>query len=191
MHIETKFERPEMTFAEMETFLRAGWGDFGKSVAKSWRSINRNFFKGKLEPCPIVITPTSPYGHWIGLCCGDTQNRRANLIYLTIPNQSNQLLADNDTLLHEMLHAYLYQVGEPAAHEDLPWMREITRISAMRGVMIKAQRDKIIKVRQPDGSRKSKRVKPEGSLSQADIARWPHTVSDWPTLGALGTTAQI
>ena len=38
-------------------------------------------------------------------------------------------MADNSTLLHEMLHQYLHERGEESKHNGEPWRREIMRIT--------------------------------------------------------------
>jgi len=37
---------------------------------------------------------------------------------LTVPKDHGSLLADNNTLLHEMIHRLLYERGEPASHDS-------------------------------------------------------------------------
>jgi len=37
-------------------------------------------------------------------------------------------MADSGTLLHEMVHQYLNERGEPAGHDSEGWRREIMRL---------------------------------------------------------------
>jgi hypothetical protein len=48
----------------MRTFLEYGWGEIGMNVFDAWQEFNERFFDDKLKPCPIVLTATSPFGHW-------------------------------------------------------------------------------------------------------------------------------
>lgn len=40
---------------------------------------------------------------------------------LNVPKQHNCLVTDNTTLLHEMIHQYLFEGGEPANHDSDGW----------------------------------------------------------------------
>jgi hypothetical protein len=73
-----------------------------------------------------------------------------------------------------MIHHALDQRGVSPQHADQPWRDEIVRLHfEITGERLDFGRSKVTKVRQPDGTRKSVRVQ-DGSLGQADIARWPH-----------------
>jgi hypothetical protein len=50
---------------------------------------------------------------------------------LNVPTRYDCLVADNATLLHEMVHQYLFERGEPAKHDSDGWRREIMRINIM------------------------------------------------------------
>ena len=110
MHAETNHRRPDITYAEMKAFLTIGWGKLGQRVAETWLAFNKKHFGGKLQPLPITIVNTSPYGHWLGLTCGSLN--RTHLIQLTMPTEAGQLVADRGVLLHEMIHQCLVERGE-------------------------------------------------------------------------------
>jgi hypothetical protein len=171
MFSETDHTRPTITFDQMQTFLETGWGPVGLRVAKHWAEFNDRFFGGQIEPTPIVITQTSPHGHWSGLTCGSGSQKRANLIYLALPSQGCQLTADRGVLLHEMLHAFLMQQGLDPHHDGQPWRNGITRLSQIAGRTIVAMPVKVGKTK----DRKSIRIVAKGSLTQKEISQWPHS----------------
>lgn len=175
MQIETTHVRPDMTADQMRQWLSAGWGELGASIADAFQDLNGQFFDGALRPLPVVPTPVSPYGNWLGLTCGNPHAQAAHVIYLTVPHAGETLVADRSVLLHEMAHAWLFQRGENSAHDGEPWRREIMRLSALAGRLIDVQPVKFAKVRQPDGKRKSVRVQ-QGELSQLEIANWPRSI---------------
>jgi hypothetical protein len=161
---------PRLTRKQMRIFLEYGWGELGLNVFNAWEDFNAHFLDDKLRPIPIVITATSPFGHWYG-CTHWVAQRRVAFIALTAPSNAT-LRSDCGVLLHEMVHAYLVERGEVPDHEGAPWCREITRLSAMLGcpeITVRPQR-----VQRVNG--KVARVTPDGSLSRGDAARWPHSV---------------
>ena len=48
-----------------------------------------------------------------------------------MPKDPGLLLADNNTLLHEMIHQLLFECGEPAGHDSDGWRREIMRLTKL------------------------------------------------------------
>lgn len=89
---------------------------------------------------PIVVTSTQPFGSRVAFCsysAPDQADRprtgRTNkvdrphgrTITLNVPTRYDCLVADNATLLHEMVHQYLFERGEPAKHDSDGWRREI------------------------------------------------------------------
>ena len=140
--------------------------------------------QGGLQPVPIVLTATSPYGHWWGLTTSNPAHNRAHLIELTRPRRF-ELQADRGVLLHEMAHQALAERGDSPAHEHGPWCEEIMRLHhAITGKRIWVCPEKVTKLKaaEPGGKRKSVRVQPpdpqtgEASLGRDAIARWPHSV---------------
>lgn len=75
-----------------------------------------------------------------------------------------------------MAHAWLVQTGQNSKHDGQPWRDEIMRLSKILGSSVLAGKTHVRKVKQPDRTRKSVRAVDEGSLSQAEIASWPHSV---------------
>jgi hypothetical protein len=96
-------------------------------------------------------------------------------------------VADNNTLLHEMVHQLLFERREHAAHDGEPWRREIMRLTKLitgkdiwAGRSLTArQNGKVVRMNKPH---------PQSgmpSLPQAAIARWPHDGLDI-NFGKLG-----
>lgn len=173
-----------MTNDEMKTFLTLGWGKFGARIHAAWCKYNDLYFNNTLKPLPIVPTAILPYGH----CVAYTRGSRgvANHIMLAAPKQGEVLVADKGVLLHEMIHQHLFETGKDPSHAGKPWCDCIVRLNKQIGrKAIHAAPDKFGK----DADRRSFRFKPVceatglASLSQQDIARWPHSVGI--KLGAL------
>ena len=55
-------------------------------------------------------------------------NDEGRTITLNVPTMFTDLIADSGTLLHEMVHQYLNERGEPAGHDSEGWRREIMRL---------------------------------------------------------------
>jgi hypothetical protein len=100
----------------------------------------------------------------------------------------SHLLADNNTLLHEMIHQFLFERGEKAAHADEPWRREIMRLTKqITGKDIWAGASKSVR----QGKHVTKINAPHSetgalSLPQKVIARWPHDGNLGIDFGHLG-----
>ena len=86
------------------------------------------------------------------------------------------LVADNNTLLHEMNHQFLFERGEYPSHDGEPWRREIMRLTKIitgneiwAGPSKTARCDgKVARINAPHPETG------EPSLPQKIIARWPH-----------------
>lgn len=164
----------DFTFAEMERFAAVAWGELGANVARKWAEFNAEYFGGTLRPTPIIITSTLPYGHRVADCIGGLNGGR-RLIRLNVPAKSDVLVADNNTLLHEMIHQYLAERNEKSKHAGDPWCREIMRLNKqITGTAIWAGRSKTFR----EGKRiyRANQSGPNGeqSFTQDQIARWPH-----------------
>jgi hypothetical protein len=79
-------------------------------------------------------------------------------ITLNVPTMFTDLRADSGTLLHEMVHQYLNERGEPAGHDSEGWRREIMRLHELvtgkkiwAGASITKRQDGRIKCPKPDG----------------------------------------
>src|SRR5262249_60684982 len=91
------------------------------------REFNERFFAGALRPVPLVLTNTLPFGKRLAFCSYDP-DRSGRTITLNVPREHKELLADNGVLLHEMIHQYLNERGDDAAHNSEGWRREIMRL---------------------------------------------------------------
>jgi hypothetical protein len=178
-------KKRNFTFADMQKALKVGWGPLGVAVAGCWRAYNAEYFGGRLKPLPIYLTQTSPYGHWIGVTC---YAEAVTHIALTVPSIGRVLVADRGTLLHEMVHQFLYESGENPNHNGEPWRREVMRLhQRLTGTEVWAGAPTVAKVNGRH-SRRLNRPHPEtgvASLTQGAIARWPHSVDI--DLGSLST----
>jgi hypothetical protein len=163
------------TVEDMRRFAGEAWGQFGIKVVERWCEYNTTYFNGALRPVPLVITHTQPFGKRLAFCSYNP-NSTGRTITLNVPKQHNSLLADNDTLLHEMVHQLLFERGENAAHDGQPWRREIMRLTRQitgreiwAGRSVTVRRDKrVVRINAPHPETK------EPSLPQAAIAQWPH-----------------
>jgi hypothetical protein len=168
----------------MQTFLNHGWGEFGEEIFQTWAEYNDRFFKGKLKPIAIVPTPLLPYGHCVGL----TEGTKNMMLAAPSTHHKKELRADRGTLLHEMIHQYLFENGHDAKHAGKPWCDCVMLLhKTVTGDALFCAPDKVGKLK---GTNKSYRFKPTceetgvESLPQKDIARWPHSVG--LKLGAFG-----
>jgi hypothetical protein len=171
---------------DMEKFAEHGWGEFGLAVARKWLEFNRLYFAGKLQPIPIILTPTMPFGKRIADCWSDKDQHGRGLIRLSFPRTPGahggyRLLADNNTLLHEMVHQCLFERGECPKHKSEGWRREIMRLNkAITGREIWAGKPTTKRMPGPDGKLtkivRTNKAHEDGrpSLTQKQIARWPH-----------------
>jgi hypothetical protein len=86
------------------------WGILGGDIADTWRKFNGAYFNDALRPIPLVISQTLPFGKRIGQCSHNPGHYRGGrAITLNLPACGGHLIADNGTLLHEMLHQYLFE----------------------------------------------------------------------------------
>ena len=98
-------------------------------------------------------------------------------ITLNVPTMFTDLMADSGTLLHEMVHQYLNERGEPPGHDSEGWRREIMRLHELvtgkkiwAGASITKRQDgRVVRINAPSSTGKA-------SLTQRQIARWPHAV---------------
>ena len=169
------------TVEDMRRFAGEAWGEFGANVVEQWCAFNAAYFDCVLRPVPLVITYTQPFGKRLAYCSYGSAAGSGRTITLNVPKAKHngrryQLLADNNTLLHEMVHQFLFERGEDAAHLSDGWRREIMRLTKqITGKNIWAGRSKtvrrdggIIRINAPHPETK------EPSLPQKVIARWPH-----------------
>jgi hypothetical protein len=119
------------SFADMERFATEAWGDLDRVIVQQWHHFNARYFAGALRPVPVVITHAQPFGKRLAFCSYAGADRAGRTITLNVPKNHGSLLADNNTLLHEMIHQLLYERGEPAGHDSDSWRREIMRLNKL------------------------------------------------------------
>lgn len=163
------------TVEDMYRFAGEAWGQFCVCVVDQWCKFNADYFDNALKPVPLVLTQTQPFGKRLAFCSHNAI-AGSRTITLNVPKQHKQLLADKNTLLHEMVHQFLFERGENAAHSSEAWRREIMRLTktitgndiwAGRSMTIR-QNKRIVRINAPHPQTK------EPSLPQGAIARWPH-----------------
>jgi len=160
------------TVEDMRRFAGEAWGQLGINVVKRWCEFNTTYFDGTLRPVPLVLTHTQPFGKRLAFCSYNI-NATGRTITLNVPKHHKSLLADNDTLLHEMVHQFLFKRGEYPSHDGEPWRREIMRLTKQiagreiwAGRSVTVRRDKrVVRINAPHPETK------EPSLPQAIIAR--------------------
>jgi hypothetical protein len=178
--------RYTFSLEDMRRFAVEAWGELGDNVVKQWARFNEIFFEGGLRPIPLVITQTQPFGKNIGKCGQGGTWRQGRLIQLNLPLAAGRLVADNCTLLHEVVHQNLQQNMVGSGHQADCWRQEIMRLhNTLTGKEILAGR---YATRRIDGKvTRFNRPHPETnmpSLTQMQIARWPH--DQGIQLGELG-----
>lgn len=166
----------QFTVDDMRRFAGEAWGQLGVGIVDKWCEFNATYFDGALRPVPLVITHTLPFGKKIAFCSYVSETRSGRTITLNLPKDHNVLVADNNTLLHEMLHQFLFERGEDPAHMGGPWRREIMRLTKnITGNLVWAGPSKT--VRREGAVVRINAPHPETgepSLPQKIIARWPH-----------------
>ena len=163
------------TIEDMHRFASEAWGPLGEFIVSRWCEFNVRYFDGALKPVPLVISNTLPFGKMLAFCSYNP-GASGRTITLNVPKDHERLVADNNTLLHEMVHQFLFERGEYAAHDGEPWRREIMRLTKIiTGRDIWAGRSKtarsngrVIRIHLPHPETG------EASLPQKIIARWPH-----------------
>lgn len=178
------------TLKDMERFATEAWGPLGTRVVAKWDEFNRLYFDGRLRPVPLVITNTQPFGKVLAFCSYSPDGRHGRTITLNVPRKHSILLADNTSLLHEMIHQLLFESGDDARHESEGWRREIMRLNKLiTGREIWAGRSQAIRRKEAGKSRVVRANLPhpetgQKSLDQMAIATWPRSCGI--RLGRLG-----
>jgi hypothetical protein len=175
---------PDFTINDMYRFAGEAWGPLGTATVDRWREFNARYFGGQLQPVPLVITNTQPFGRRTAFCSYNPASS-GRTITLNVPAAFQCLLADNGVLLHEMVHQVLFERGQDAAHASEGWRNEIMRLhERITGSRIWAGRSvtkringKVVRINKP-------RSDGVVSLTQGAIARWPRSVGI--DLGKLG-----
>jgi len=174
-----------MTYGEVRRFTTWTWGPAGEFAADEFMRLNREHFAGSVSPVPIVIG-IAAYGHCIGLTRGHSTPRitLASELFNGSKRQPGGPLSVSDTLIHEMVHAFLRLRGENPDHNCAPWCRMITELTpGIAGRGIQAAPVGAMRVPNPDRdtdpeapkTRVVRRAQP-GYLTQKDLSRWPHSI---------------
>jgi hypothetical protein len=186
----------KFTIEDMHRFAGEAWGELGFNIVKRWCEFNATYFDDALRPVPLVLTHTQPFGKRLGFCSYNP-DQSGRTITLNVPSRKYagrqyELLADNCSLLHEMIHQFLFERGEDPAHLSKGWRREIMRLNKQitgreiwAGPSVIRRIDKI-----PTRLNAPNPETGQQSLPQAVIARWPHDkVGINP--GALGEVQHV
>ena len=128
--VSSSYALQDFSIEDMRRFGGEAWGQIGVDIVERWCEFNAAYFDGALRPVPLVISNTQPFGKRIGFCSYDP-DASGRTITLNLPRTHNQLVADNNTLLHEMLHQFLHERGENPKHAGAPWRREIMRLTKL------------------------------------------------------------
>jgi hypothetical protein len=169
---------------DMDRFATEAWGPLGGAIVAQWAAFNRRYFAGRLRPVPLVLTNAQPFGKRLAFCSYSPAGF-GRTITLNVPKDHDVLLADNNALLHEMIHQLLNERGEPAGHDSAGWRREIMRLhSELTGRAIWAGRSRVIRENGKVVRRNALSETGEPSLTQMQIACWP--AGTGIALGALG-----
>jgi hypothetical protein len=174
--------------SQARNFATEAWGELGGRIVDQWSIFNHRYFGGALKPVPIVLTNAQPFGRLLAFCsyAGSGFGRT---ITLNLPADHDVLVADNDSLLHEMIHQALFERGEDPSHASEGWRREIMRLNAEitgRRIWAGHYRKERVAKGKPSVWRNKRSPTGEASLSQKQIAGWPRAVGI--DLGRLGTS---
>lgn len=165
--------REPISITEFRKLMHWTYSDRGTALAAAWEWLNHQCFHGVLLPCPILLPSSPPYGHWVGLCTG---NPEGETVHIQL-KRDMPLPAHFDVLLHECIHAYLREKNEPTSHNELPWCREIMRLSKeLWDVDVWASPSQPRKVK--GASRRVQKLSSDGreSISLPKISQWPQSI---------------
>ena len=174
------YRRVPMGFRDAQETL---WGEAGAWAHDTWHDLNASLFAGELTYAGIVWA-LLPHGGSLGHC--ESSGRITLHPSLVAPAgarpwggpaaQYTDRFA-GDVLVHEMIHALLFDRGVPlddraGHHNTLEWCAEIMRLSPpVIGRSIKAEP---VKPRRIDG--KVQRKPRAGYLTRDQAAHWPHSM---------------
>jgi hypothetical protein len=170
LHVTNSF-----TVEDMRRFAGEAWGPLGADIVEKWCEFNATYFDNALRPVQLVITNAQPFGRRLAFCSYRTSSTSGRTITLNVPGQFKHLVADNNSLLHEMVHQFLRERGEDAAHLSAGWRREIIRLTKQitgkdiwAGPSTTVRREgRVIRINAPHPETG------EPSLPQNVIAHWP------------------
>lgn len=172
---EDGLDIPDLSFYDALTVSTKAFGPRGEKAVRLWQQYNDDYFSGNLKPVPVLFVPTSPFGHWVGLCSGNRATQSVhNIMLLNRPWDTLR-----EVILHEMVHQSLIERGLNPKHEGQPWCDEIMRISKnyfRRDMWAGAVT--VIKVMGSDGKRRSVKTNKRSpdnydSMPYGMITSWP------------------
>jgi hypothetical protein len=193
---------PPVPYRDAATAL---WGAAGAYAYDAYDRIRASLYPELPARLPIVIGLTA-YGACLGLTRGRWehgpritlppevfQGTTAETARRHVPGGTRQV---DDTLTHEMLHAWLVVTGRDTQHDSADWYEAVRRLSpAVLGRELDARRGagrKSVRVPNPayvagNGQPKSiVRKRDTGhAIAHGDVARWPQAFRpddhDWGT----------
>jgi hypothetical protein len=155
------------------------WGEAGAYVHDSY-SRQRHLFPELPETLPIVIGITA-YGRCVGLTRAGWKHGPRITIASNLFKAGRR--AVDDTMVHEMLHAWLHVTGQSATkgseHDTEAWYAAVRRLSpAVLGHQIDVRRGaqrRSVRVELDDGRSVVRKVKvPKFDGQHERVASWPH-----------------
>lgn len=162
--------------ASSTTYLDAAvtlWGDAGAYVHDSYTRW-RHLFPELPDTLPIVIGITA-YGRCIDQTRGDWEHGPRLTIASNLFGRGR--LAVDDTMVHEMTHAWLFVTGQNTDHKSEAWYAAIRRLSpAVLGHELDVKRGaqrKSVRVKLDDGRSVVRKVTNADAVPHGDVARWP------------------
>ena len=169
------------------------WGEAGEYAYDAYARLRSSLFPELPEQLPVIIGILA-YGRCLGLTEGCWehgpritlppevfQGTTAENASRYVPGGTRQV---DDTLTHEMLHAWLYVTGRKMSHDSDDWYEAIRRLSpAVLGRELDARRGaarKSVRIPnpayQPGGDEPKTLVRKEPvkeAIQHADVAAWP------------------
>jgi len=150
------------------------WGEAGLWAHDTFAQLNAVHFGGEISHSGIVWGLT-PHGARLGHCRHDG---RITLHPALLDPKSDAWGIEpylgeayaRDVVLHEMIHALLFQRGLEAGHNGEPWCAEIVRLAPELG--LKPIKAAPVVPRRVDG--KVRRLPLPGHLDRKTIATFPH-----------------
>ena len=151
------------------------WGDAGQHAHDTYQRL-RPLYPGLPDELPIVIGLTA-YGacRAITRCAWEFGPRIT--LHSGVHGYGTGRRLVEDTIAHEMLHAWLFLTGKQTGHDSDDWYDGINRLSpailgrdlgAKRGADKKSVRVTI------DGKSTVRKVKVDGAITHAQVSVWPH-----------------
>jgi SprT-like family len=158
------------------------WGKAGAYCHDRYDEYRTRHYPELPEQLPIVVGITA-----YGRCLGWTRGHWEHGPRITVASRlfrSVGVRAVDDTMVHEMLHAWLFITGQDPSHDGEPWYAAVRRLSpAVLGHELEARRGaqrKSVRVPNPDWTPGSdlpktlvRKTANPGPVSHNSVARWP------------------